>query len=87
MRITAVRPRIERGRFGLTISVIARGVEDVNAFMNNLEATGRFERVGSALEERVTEQGQMQSTVEAVYKPMAGHVAGRGAARTAGGAR
>ena len=87
VRITAVRPRIERGRFGLTISVIARGVEDVNAFMNNLEATGRFERVGSALEERVTEQGQMQSTVEAVYKPMAGHVAGRGAARTAGGAR
>ena len=87
VRITAVRPRIERGRFGLSISVVARGVEDVNAFMNSLETTGRFERVGSALEERVSEQGQILSTVEAVYKPMAGHVAGRGASRTAGGAR
>jgi Tfp pilus assembly protein PilN len=76
-RITAVRPKIERGRFGLQISVVARGVEDVNAFMNNLVASGRFEKVGSALEERVTEQGLIQTNVDATYKPMAGHVAGR----------
>jgi hypothetical protein len=72
-----VRPKIERGQFGMQISVVARSVEDVNAFMNNLVSTGRFEKVGSALEERVTEQGLIQSNVEATYKPMLGHVAGR----------
>lgn len=86
VRITAVRPKIERGTFGLQISVVSRGVEDLNAFMNNLVASGRFEKVGSALEERVTEQGQVQSTVEVTYKPTTGHVAGR-TAQTSGGRR
>jgi hypothetical protein len=45
--------------------------------MNNLVASGRFEKVGSALEERVTEQGLIQTNVEVTYKPMLGHVAGR----------
>src|SRR3989442_7947007 len=69
VRITAVRPKIERGQFGLTISVVARGVEDVNVFMNNLEATGAFMRVGSGIEERFNDQGQLQASVEAVYRP------------------
>jgi len=86
VRITAVRPKIERGQFGLTITVVARGVDDLNAFMNNLQTTGSFDRVGSALQERITEQGQLQATVEAVYKPSAGHVAGRDQ-RTSGGRR
>ena len=86
VRITAVRPKIERGQFGLTISVVAQGVDDLNAFMNNLVASGRFEKVGSALEEHVTEQNQLQSSVEAIYKPTAGHVAGR-SAQTSGARR
>ena len=86
VRITAVRPKIERGQFGLTITVVARGVDDLNAFMNNLQMTGSFDRVGSALQERITEQGQLQATVEAVYKPSAGHVAGRDQ-QTPGGRR
>ena len=86
VRITAVRPKVERGQFGLTISVVARGVEDLNVFMNNLEATGTFDKVGSTIEERVTEQGQLQASVEAVYKPSTGHAAG-GGGRTAGAVR
>lgn len=86
VRITAVRPKIERGQFGLTITVVARGVDDLNAFMNNLQTTGSFDRVGSALQERITEQGQLQATVEAVYKPSAGHAAGRDQ-QTPGGRR
>jgi len=86
VRITAVRPKVERGQFGLTISVVARGVEDLNVFMNNLEATGTFDKVGSTIEERVTEQGQLQASVEAVYKPSTGHAAG-GGGRTAGAGR
>ena len=86
VRITAVRPKIERGQFGLTINVVARGVDDVNTFMNNLEATHAFEKVGASLEERVTDSGQIQTSVEAIYKPSTGHVASR-SGRTTGAAR
>ena len=85
VRITAVRPREDRGQFEISISVVARGVEDVNAFMNNLETTGVFARVGSDIQERVNDQGQLQASVEAVYKPVEGHVTG--AAKTAGAPR
>jgi Tfp pilus assembly protein PilN len=85
VRITAVRPKVERGQFGITISVVARGVEDLNVFMNNLEAAGSFARVGSTIEEHVNDQGQLQAAVEAVYKPSTGHAAGR--ANTAGAGR
>jgi Tfp pilus assembly protein PilN len=78
VRITAVRPKVERGQFGIAISVVARGVDDLNVFMNNLQATGTFERVGKTIEEHVTDQGQLQAAIEAVYKPSTGHAAGRG---------
>ncbi len=85
VRITSVRPKIERGQFLLTIGVVAKTVDDLNTFMNNLEATKSFDRVGSTIEEHVTESGQMQAAVDAIYKPPVGHAAGRGA-RTAPGA-
>ena len=78
VRITALRPKVERGQFGITISVVARGVDDLNTFMNNLEMTGTFAKVGSVIEERFTDQGQLQANIEAVYKPSTGHAAGRG---------
>src|SRR5437773_10077348 len=87
VRITAVRPKVDRGQFGLTIIVVARGVEDVNTFMNNLEATGPCMRVGSGIEERVNDQGQLQASIEAVYRPATGHAAGRGARTTGAGRR
>jgi len=87
VRITAVRPKVDRGQFGLTIIVVARGVEDVNTFMNNLEATGAFMRVGSGIEERVNDQGQLQASIEAVYRPATGHAAGRGTRTTGAGRR
>ena len=83
VRITALRPKVDRGQFGITISVVARGVEELNTFMNSLEMTGAFAKVGSAIEERFTESGQLQATIDAVYKPMTGHAAGRGNASAA----
>jgi len=77
VRITAVRPKIDRGQFSLVISVVARTVEDLNTFLNNLETTQSFSRIGSSIDERVTEQGLVQASVEAVYKPSIGHVASR----------
>jgi Tfp pilus assembly protein PilN len=85
VRITAVRPKVEKGEFTIDISVVSRTVEDLNVFMNNLETTHTFERIGSAIDEQVNEQGLILASIHAAYKPPTGHVAGRG--QTAGGTR
>lgn len=69
VRITSVQPRVEGDRrIILTIALLARGVEDVDEFMENLEATGAFTELLSR-EEHVTEGGQLVSSLEAVYVP------------------
>lgn len=69
VRITSVRPRAEKGQFMLTIAVVARGAEDLSQFMDNLEGTGAFMQVGSKVEEHVTDDGQLEATLQAVYTP------------------
>ena len=78
VRITSVRPKIAKGQFLLTIAVVARGVDDISQLMDRLERTGAFTQVGSPIEEHVNEQGQVQATLDVVYAPESGHVAGRG---------
>jgi Tfp pilus assembly protein PilN len=85
MRITSVRPQIERGQFELGITVVARGVDDVSQFMERLLKSGAFTNVGSQIEEHFNEDGQIVANLGVVYLPMSGHAAGRGA--TAGGRR
>jgi len=85
VRITAVRPKVERGQFSLVVSVVARTVDDLNTFMNNLEMTHTFDRIGSGIDERVNEQGLLTASIEAVYKPSTGHATGR--AQTGGSRR
>jgi len=84
-RITAVRPELDQGKFRLRIALVARGVEEVNAFMNNLQTTGMFRQVGSAINEKFTDSGEVQVELGFEYSPPAGHAAGRdtrsGAAR------
>ena len=81
VRITAVRPKVERGRgIVLTINVVARGVDDVNMFIENLEASGAFANVRPA-EEHPDDAGMLQSTLEAAYSPAVGKPAIRGGAR------
>ncbi len=64
VRITSVRPALDRDRrIMLTITVLARGVDDVNEFMERLEATGAFANLLSR-EERVTDTGQLAATLE-----------------------
>jgi Tfp pilus assembly protein PilN len=76
VRITAVRPKIAQGQFQLTITIVARGVEDISQLMDRLERTGAFTQVGSNIEEHVNEQGQMQATIDVVYAPESGHATG-----------
>ena len=77
VRITSVQPRVGDDRhIILTVGLLARGVEDVDEFMENLEATGAFAELLSR-EEHVTEGGQLVSSLEAAYipKPAAGSAA------------
>jgi Tfp pilus assembly protein PilN len=69
VRITSVRPTLDRQRrIMLTITVLARGVDDVNEFMANREATGACASLLSR-EERVTESGQLMAVLETEYVP------------------
>ena len=81
MRIASVKPHVDRDRgIVLTINVSARSVEDVSAFIENLEATGAFVNVRPA-EEHTDENGMLFSSLEALYLPAAGKPGARGGAR------
>jgi Tfp pilus assembly protein PilN len=68
VRITSVRPRLLEHRSGtlLDINVISRSVDDVSTFMQNLTKTGAFSGV-RPVEEHENEQGQWETSLEAVY--------------------
>lgn len=67
VRITSVRPSLDRDRrIMLAISVLARSVDDVNEFMEQLEGTGAFANLLSR-EERVTDSDQLVAVLETEY--------------------
>jgi Tfp pilus assembly protein PilN len=69
VRIVSVKPRPERTHgVVLLIAVVARGVDDVNQFIANLEATGAFLKLRPN-EERVNEHGEFESMFETTYVP------------------
>jgi Tfp pilus assembly protein PilN len=81
VRIASVKPRVDRDLgIILSISVTARGVDDVNMFIANLEATGAFTSVRPA-EEHTDENGMLLSSLEAVYLPSAGKPVARSGGR------
>jgi Tfp pilus assembly protein PilN len=83
VRIASVRPRVDPDRgIVLSVSVIARGVDDVNTFIANMEATGAFVNVRPA-EEHSDEAGLLISNLEAIYLP----TVGKPAVRNGGGGR
>jgi hypothetical protein len=52
----------------LTIVVVAKSVDDVNQFLENLDKTGAFFEV-QAPDNRIDDLGQLQATLKVVYKP------------------
>ena len=69
MRITSFRPVSDEKRGTVvTVTVIARSVDDVQQFMDNLEQTGVFPEILPPAE-RINEEGQLETTLEAVYTP------------------
>lgn len=69
VRIASVRPRIDRPS-GMTLSivVVARNAEGIDAFIERLEKTKAFTGLLSR-EEYVREDGSLQATLEGEYTP------------------
>ena len=69
VRITSFRPRLDAKRGNVvTVSLVARSVDDVQQFMENLDKTGAFPDILPP-SERTNEQGQVETVIEAVYAP------------------
>lgn len=68
VRITAVRPRLDRGSFILAIGVEARRAEDLDAFVEALETDGAFHDV-LAIQEQTGTGGLIEAVVEGTYVP------------------
>lgn len=70
VRITAVEPQIDRdGRLLVAATVVSRDVEDLNEFMDRLEATGGFRDVISR-QDSLMEDGTLRSVVQGYYDPV-----------------
>ena len=70
VRIAAVRPTVDQeGRLIMTIAVVARSVDDVDAFIEALEGTHAFEDLLSR-EERFNDEGLLEATLRGVYQPV-----------------
>ncbi len=66
--ITAVRPNIQPEGIEITLSAVGRRVEDLDAFMEQLEATGAFIDVLSRQEE-ITDAGTYRAVLQGRYEP------------------
>jgi Tfp pilus assembly protein PilN len=66
--LASVRPTIEDNGTRVTMVVLARRPEDLEEFMNKLEATGAFEKVLSR-QTVPNEEGLREASVEALYVP------------------
>jgi Tfp pilus assembly protein PilN len=69
VRITSVQPHIDRAhRITLEVNVEARSVQDVDAFMEQLDGIGAFKNVRSSAEQ-MNDEGQIASVLEMQYEP------------------
>ena len=71
VRITAVRPRLERsGTFVVAVAAQARRAEDLDAFVEALESKGAFRDV-LAVQEQTNDAGLIEAVIEGTYVPPA----------------
>lgn len=70
VRITSVKPRLDEKdhRIELAVTVLSRSVDDVDQFIESLEATGAFERLLPNTD-RVDEMGQHETALSMTYVP------------------
>ena len=64
--LTSVRPKVDQGITSITMAVLGRRAEDIDEFIEKLEATGAFENVVPVQQDR-TEEGLRRVSIEAIY--------------------
>jgi Tfp pilus assembly protein PilN len=75
VRISSVSPRVEREKgIMLRVNVKARSVDDVQTFMENLEATGAF-KDAQPIQDHFDDEGQLETALDMVYTPAAARAA------------
>lgn len=87
--LTSVMPTIEDEGIVITIGVLGRSIDDIEAFIGRLEETGAFSELLSA-SETPEESGLVRVAITGRYRPAAAGPAAAGAAvatRNTGGAR
>lgn len=67
LRLVRVAPRIERGNIRVTISVVGRKLDDIDAFVDALQATGAFYDLLARNKERSEEEDTYRADVVAYY--------------------
>lgn len=72
--LASVRPSVKDGATHVDLVVLGRRAEDVDEFMEKLEATGAFEDVVPASQDR-TEDGLYRVLIESMYTPAAAEAA------------
>ena len=66
VRITAVRPRLDKDVFWVDVATEAKRPEDLNAFIEALESSGAFQNV-IASETDTSDDGVLQAVVTGIY--------------------
>jgi Tfp pilus assembly protein PilN len=84
VRVTRVQPQAQGGAWQIVLDVQAREVEDLDAFLEALEAEGAFTRV-LATQQQATEDGFIQAIVEGTYQARRQEADSRNAAGGAAG--
>lgn len=64
--LIAVRPSVAEGRTHVTMTVVGRRAEDIDEFVEKLEATGAFENVLQAMTD-ATDTGLQRAIIESIY--------------------
>ncbi len=83
VRIMAIRPQLDPDRGTvLTINLTARSVDDVDTFMEALDATGAFADLLPRTE-RMRDDGLLEAALEGVYRPSAAPAPAAAAPETA----
>lgn len=64
--LSAVKPLVRDGVTRVTMTVLGRRAEDIDEFMEKLEATGAFDEVVPSQQDR-TDEGLFRVTLESIY--------------------
>jgi hypothetical protein len=70
VRIVTVAPRIEKGRFTVGMTIVARDLADVSQFMETLQQTGVFYDIVPA-DQQLRDDGTYGALINAAYVPPA----------------